>query len=458
MSEAQDLILGGILQTPTRITDVADLDEECFTGDHQKFFVFMVRYYKKRERKNSMDLALARSRLERSTASKKLVGLLLSFVEEYESYSEITDPEFRDALAELVQERKQRLIKDHAGAAIDAIVEGDYRDAEEAMRVALLEIEDADVDSEPPVDIRSAEFVDSVKEETRSDHDDEEGETQSFDPGFDFINDRVSFRRKELTIFGGYSADGKTQVSKTIVLNANRISEAHVLWVALEMSRKEMQTLFVAAHAATIDPAGVRYRQILEGKATAAERKLYQRALDDFKVTKGVLENRGAPGRLEIWSPNKPITFAKFKDRARAVKRERGLDILCIDYLELVEPGDLKGDYRHVLKQMIQGSKAIARELDLWHLVLHQISRKGRDEAEKRNPNHYIQRDLGESAGVERAADSILWSFTDQDHKDDKTCKVGIAKARKGDTLLHGRYCHADFAKAIIGEIDDDDL
>lgn len=461
MSEAQDLILAGVLQTPTRTVDIVELDEEFFDGDHRRMFVFLVRYFKKRDRKNAMDLSLARARLERASG-KKLAGVLLGFVDEYESYSEITDAEFRDALAELAQERKHKLIKEHAGAAIDSIVEGDYREAEEAMRASLIAIEDAEIDAEPPVNIRSSKAVADARERVRRAHEDDEDEVQSFNIGFEFLTKRVSFRRKELTIFGGFTADGKTQVSKTLVYNANMLSGASVLWVSLEMSKEEMQTLFVAAHAAAIDPKGVRYRQILEGEATEREQKLYDRALADFDVEQheDTTEITGLPGRLEIWCPNKSPTWDRYQDRARATKREKGLDILALDYLELVLPhaGKSTGHYRLDLKNMINASKALARELDLWHLVLHQISRKGRDEAEKRTPHHYIMQDLGESAGIERAGDTFLWAYYDELLKDDKQCKVGIGKARKGETLIHGRFCYADFAKALVAEIDDEDL
>lgn len=458
MSEAQHLVLAGVLQTPTRTSEVVDLNPEYFDEVRQRLFVFVVGYYKKLKHKNALDLSLARSRLERSK-NKKLAGELLELVYEYESYSEVTDAEFRDALVELARERRQDLIRDHASEAIDAIVEGDYRIAEEAFRLGLTAIEDAELENEPPIDIRSPVSIDQARRDIEADPE-ERAEVQSFRVGFSFLTKRVSFRRKELTILGGYSADGKTQIGKTLAYNAHMKDHARVLWVSLEMSKEEMRTLIIAAHAATLDPRGVDYRAILEKRPNKIDRALWLRALDDFQVDEheDTAEIESQQGRIEIWSPSREITWSRYADRARSVKRDRGLDILAGDYLELILPDRSRGSYRLDIKDMIQSSKYLARELDLWHLMLHQISRKGRGEAEKRNPPHYRMRDLGESSGVEKAGDTVIWSYYDDDLRQDKNVRVGIAKARKGEILLHGRHCYANFARAIVGEIADEDL
>jgi len=145
----------------------------------------------------------------------------------------------------------------------------------------------------------------------------------------------------------------------------------------------------------------------------------------------------------------------RFTDRVRAMRADIGIDVVVGDYLELIQPTrDLK-QYRLNLKDMAEEAKALAREEEVWVIMNHQISRAGRDAAEKRNPPHYLMRDLGESSGIERAADHILWVYTDDDLKDERESKIGIAKARKGRTLLHGTHVYADYAKGFMSESDD---
>lgn len=249
-----------------------------------------------------------------------------------------------------------------------------------------------------------------------------------------------------------------TQLARTLVYNANRNDGANALYVSLEMSKREMKVLFVAQHAATLDPRGVDYRAILDKTATAEDKKLYHRALDDFEVTshEDADEITTPGGRLHVWAPRLPIEMNQFMDRARAINEDLGgrLDIAAADYLELIEPSRDFRVYRLNLKYMVQQGKNLARELELWTILLHQISRSGRDAAEKRVPRHYLMRDLGETSGIERACDHFLWVYYDEDLREEHEAKVGIGKARKGDTILHGYHVMADYARANVAEVE----
>ena len=142
----------------------------------------------------------------------------------------------------------------------------------------------------------------------------------------------------------------------------------------------------------------------------------------------------------------------QFWERARAVDADLddGLDMVVGDYLELIQPSRDLGQYRLNVKAQCDQSKAMARDLDVLCLMLHQISRLGRDAAEKRKPKHYQMRDLGESSGVERAADVILWAYNDEELTAEREFKLGIAKARGGKRLTYGFHAHANFERALI--------
>jgi replicative DNA helicase len=99
------------------------------------------------------------------------------------------------------------------------------------------------------------------------------------------------------------------------------------------------------------------------------------------------------------------------------------------DYLELFRPTRRSGEYRHDLTEMAYEFKdAASAGSGAWVLLLHQINRAGRVDAEKRAPRHYLMRDLKESSGIEAAASSIWWIFTDEVLKSDRQARAGIAR------------------------------
>jgi len=454
VSEAEHTVIAGILQSSSRLADVGGLRPEFFgLKETRALFEYATAYHRKRGRKNALDIPLARSRLE---ASKSKIALaLLELVDDYSDQEPVTEAEFKDALEVLASERRHHVLRRHGAAALEAVIEGDLDAATRRMRRGLVEAGDASLDDDSPVDVRSKR---EIAEEKRLLEPPEEGEEeQSFDVGFPRITRAVSLRRRELTILGGYSSDGKSQWSKALVYNASRLSRANVLFVALEMSRREMRVLFVAQHAASLDRRGVDYRAILERNASADDRKLYRRALDEFGIEghEDQEEIRSEAGALIVWSPNKRINMDDFTDRIRAMRRDAGIDIVVGDFLELIQPSRNLGQYRLNLKDMVEESKALAREEGVWMILNHQISRKGRDDAEKRKPRpYYLMRDLGETSGIERAADSFLWVYYDEDLEDDREAIVGVGKARKGRKIVRGFPVFANYSRALIAEID----
>jgi len=453
VSEAEHTVVAAVLQRSSRLAEVAPLGPEFFEDRLARgLWSFSRGYHRKHGRRNALDLPLARTLLERS--SKDVAVELLDLVSDYEGLQPISDAEFRDALASLITDRQRALIRAHGTASLEAVLKGDWRRAKREMRRGLVAVEDADLEDDSPADIRSAIEVEVERREV--DNPPPAEVAGGFDVGFSRITRNVTLRRRELVILGGYASDGKTQFSKALAYNANQRSRARVLFVALEMDKREMKVLFVAQHAATLDRRGVDYRAILDGTESARDKKLYHRALDDFEVKKHEddLEIETASGAsLHVWAPRKTIDMDQFVGRAQGIAEDDGLDLVVGDYLELIEPSRDFGQYRLNLKHMAEQGKSLAREVDLLVVMNHQISRKGRDDAEKRRPKHYLMRDLGESSGLERAADTILWIYTDDDLKDERESKVGIAKARKGRTLINGFHVMSDFSRGLVAEI-----
>jgi len=450
MIEDEHIILAGVLQEPHRFTDIKRLKAKAFEDKlNRLLFKFIRNYYRGRGDGAAPDLPLTQTLLQR--ASGKLSQKLLALTEEYEGYAEISKAEFRDALLATARRAKKTKVKKQAVKALEAALDGDFEDATEAMRAGVLAADQDDQD-DAREDLRSEG---AIAQERRRILTAPKQKSAGFNIGFPRIMKKVKFRRTELTVLAGYAGDGKTQFSKAIAYNANTLSGANILFVAMEMERAEMVTLFVSQHAASLDSRGVRWTDILDGTATSREKKLYLRALDDFQISEDDEQSsiESERGSLHIWAPRAQIDMDHFVDRAKAVNADSGLDIVVADYLELIEPAKEFGQYRLNIKGMCEQGKRLAREENLWLILNHQISRSGRDNAEKRQPPHYLLRDLGESSGVERAADHVLWIYSDESFKEEMEARSGIAKARKGSTMINGAHIFADFERSLLGPL-----
>jgi replicative DNA helicase len=447
MTEHADVVAVGLLQDPGRWVEAERLGPEHLDEPRARSIFSLARQYRERAGgKNSLDLALARSLLEASPNEK--ARKLLPVVEEYMSLASVTDAEFRDAVQKLLEGRRKKLTKERATEAVEASIDGDDERAREAMRRALLEAEDAEDDR--PEDVRSREGILAEVAELRKPPD----QSERFDVGFRFLTDRTSFRRGHLTVIGGSVSDGKTMCAKTFAYNAATLSGAHVLFASLEMDKREMRSLFVCHHASTLDPKGVRWARILDKTASPEEMKLYARALKDFEVRSGTdgTEEVGTAGggSIWLWTPKRRPTMAHFADRVRVMAKEEGLGAAFGDYLELFLPSRRTKEYRHDLTEMAYEAKEMAVEANVWVAMCHQISRAGREAAEKRIPKHYIMRDLGESSGVEKASNSIVWMFSSEDFKAEKMARMGLAKARGGATCITGEEVYFDPALGYL--------
>ena len=442
----EHVVVAGALQRGARMVDVDGLDKTCFADPIVRALFDYGRKYWHRTG-NAMDLALVRTKLEEMGSVK--ADRVLELVAEYEGYKPITEAEFRDGLGHLGQDHSDRVLKEQYLKAGDLMVAEDYEGARRAMRTGLIDagtkVEDR------PADIRSPGMIQQERAAVRS------GKPlrRQFDIGFDAITDRVPICESEQTILAGYTADGKTQWSKCLAYNVAMNSGVGVLYVSLEMTLREMTVMFVAQHAWHLDAQGVRWVDILNGTASKKDRALYDLALQDFEIVGGEGDEHGEVpgpgGRIYIWAPeDDEICMSQYVDRVVSMADEGKIGATVLDWLELVEPDRDTGHHRHNLSRMCKQGKRMARRAKVWSLICHHISRKGRVKAEQRSPRHYVLDDLGESTGVEKAADHVLWIYTDEVYKLDREARVGIAKARKGQTKITGFPVFADFERSLV--------
>src|SRR5205807_5287636 len=129
-------------------------------------------------------------------------------------------------------------------------------------------------------------------------------------------------------------------------------------------------------------------------------------------------------------------TIGNLRSKARRQQMERGLDLLVIDYLQLIEVTDrIAGDNRtQQVSHISRSLKNLARELGCPIIALSQLSRS----TEQRNPPIPILSDLRESGGIEQDADIVLMLYREEMYNEDtarqSSTDIYVRKNRHGPT------------------------
>ena len=124
----------------------------------------------------------------------------------------------------------------------------------------------------------------------------------------------------------------------------------------------------------------------------------------------------------------------EMKSKCRRLKAEEGLDLVVIDYLQLMNPEGKSDSRTQEISVISRNLKLLARELDCPVLVLSQLSRA----PETRNDHRPMLSDLRESGSIEQDADIVIFLYRDEYYNEDTEapgeCEVIIAKQRSGPT------------------------
>ncbi len=222
----------------------------------------------------------------------------------------------------------------------------------------------------------------------------------------------------DLVLLGARPSMGKTAFALNIVQHA-AVREHKVCAIfSLEMSKKQLANRLLCAES-LVDSERVRSGQLEN---------------EDWEKLLGAL----APlSEAPIYIDDTPgITLAELRSRCRKLKLEKGLDLIMIDYLQLMSgPRGTSGDNRQQeISDISRGLKALAREMQAPVLALSQLSRA----LEARSDRRPMLSDLRESGAIEQDADVVMFLYRDEyynkDSQDHGIAEVIIAKQRNGST------------------------
>ena len=172
--------------------------------------------------------------------------------------------------------------------------------------------------------------------------------------------------------------------------------------------------------------------RLLAMEARVDAQKLRNGSLED-KDWESLLESAGTVAKSNLIIDDRASSLAEIRSKCRKFKLEHNLDIVIIDYLQLMSSGGRSSDSRQQeISDISRGLKRMARELDVPVVALSQLSR-----AVEQRPDHRpMLSDLRESGAIEQDADVVMFLYRDEYYNKESelkgTAEVIIAKQRNG--------------------------
>ena len=209
------------------------------------------------------------------------------------------------------------------------------------------------------------------------------------------LDDRLGgLHKSDLVIIAGRPSMGKTALATNIAFNAaKKIQEigekSSVAFFSLEMSSEQLSTRILA------EQSRIKSNDIRRGKISEEQ-------FDKFiETSKDISE-------LPLYIDETPaITIAALSNRARRIKRLYGLDMVVIDYIQLMRASNSNNGRVQEISEITQGLKALAKELAVPVLALSQLSRA----VEQRDDKKPQLSDLRESGSIEQDADVVMFVY-----------------------------------------------
>ena len=210
------------------------------------------------------------------------------------------------------------------------------------------------------------------------------------------LDDKLGgLHQSDLIIIAGRPSMGKTSLATNIAFNAAQKlqdsgKKSSIAFFSLEMSSEQLSTRIIS------EQARISSNDIRRGRISDEQ-------FDKFlETSKNIAE-------LPLYIDETPaISIAAMSNRARRIKRLYGLDMIVVDYIQLMRGTTYNKDGRvQEISQITQGLKAIAKELGVPVVALSQLSRQ----VEQRDDHKPQLADLRESGSIEQDADVVMFVY-----------------------------------------------
>ena len=252
--------------------------------------------------------------------------------------------------------------------------------------------------------------------------------------GLDDLDERLGgLHKSDLVIIAGRPSMGKTALATNIAYYAAKKimdngKKSSIAFFSLEMSSEQLSTRILS------EQSRIKSNDIRRGKVSEEE---FNRLIE---TSRNIHE-------LPLFIDETPaITIAALSNRARRIKRLFGLDLIVVDYIQLMTTGSKRFEGRvQEISEITQGLKALAKELGVPVLALSQLSRA----VEQRDDKKPQLADLRESGSIEQDADVVMFVFREEYYLERKEPKLGTIEHSEWQSKMNQILGSADI---IIGK------
>lgn len=237
------------------------------------------------------------------------------------------------------------------------------------------------------------------------------------DTGFIDLNKKLGgFHKSDLILIAARPGMGKTAFALNLVANAAIRSKASVAVFSLEMSKEQLVQRLLSSQS------NVALNNISKGKIADDEWKKLTDAMTVLSSSDIFIDD--TPG----------IKVSEIRSKCRKLKMEKGLDMIMIDYLQLMEADGRADNRQQEVSKISRSLKILAKEMNCPVIALSQLSRNtesGKDHMPKLS-------DLRDSGAIEQDADIVMFIYRDEYYTKMETKKkdlaeIIIAKNRHGE-------------------------
>jgi len=410
--EAERSILGCVLLDESRLPLVLELvrKENFFHLAHRNIFDAMCRLV---EKGRAIDLVTLTDELERSDQLEKSGGA--AFVAQLadglprtvniEHYAKIIKE--KSTLRELIREGQQIIencysSEDDPSTIVDRAEHSIFKISEERLRRGFVPLK---------------KLVQTSYEKVQQGQEDPTAHLGIFTGFQDFDEMTTGLQRGDMIILAARPSMGKTSLCLNIAEQVAARQGKNVGFFSLEMSAEQL-ALRMMCGSARVDSQKVRQR-----------RKLSDEEWDKLAAAANKLST------LHLFIDDTPgLNVLEIRAKARRLKMEHGLDLLIIDYLQLMQGVGRTENRNQEISGISRSLKGLAKELDLPLIVLSQLSRA----PETRSDHRPLLSDLRESGSLEQDADVVAFIYREELYEatpeNEGLAELLVAKQRNGPT------------------------
>ena len=232
-------------------------------------------------------------------------------------------------------------------------------------------------------------------------------------------------QRSDLIIVAGRPGMGKTALATNIAYN---VAKAHRAEVQADGTMKSVNGGIVGFFSCEMSAEQLATRILAE--QTSVSSSLIRRggiSQSEFdKIRDYTIELQHLPLYVDETGG---LSISQLTARARRLKRQKGLDLIVVDYIQLLQGSGKRGNDNRVqeVTEITTSLKALAKELNIPVIALSQLSRQ----VESRDDKHPQLSDLRESGSIEQDADVVLFVYREEYYLQNKEPKMGTPEHEK---------------------------